>query len=120
MDEASVPAFVAECAKSIATKASCRYRPASVRAVTVQSVGPSDVVVWVVTHIAGFPQGHGPSYRLCLRRVETFSRPICSTESISVVSSGGVAACDYWDLPGNVRDIGLTAGKRALRLPWNA
>ena len=117
MDESEVPYLVACCARSIATKASCRYRPASIRAITVQAVGPADVVVWIVTHKPGDPAGHGPSYRFNLRRIDMPGRPVLSTQSIALVDAGGIAMCTYWDVPGNVRDLGLTAGKRALRLP---
>lgn len=120
MEESEVPEFVAHMAKSIALKVGDRNRPASIRAITVQAIGPADVILWVVTHQAGNPQGHGPSYRFSLRRIEQPGRAILSTEQLARVSGEGIEFCTYWDIPGNVRDIGLTAGRRALHLDWNA
>jgi hypothetical protein len=113
-----ISALVAQCAKAVLTGAGCRYRPASIHAVTVQVVGAADVVVWVVT--SDPTAATGLCYRFCLRRIDTFSRPICCFESLAKVKEGKIVMCTYRNIPGNVRDIGLTAGKRALRLPWDA
>lgn len=120
MDEDTVSGYVNDCALSVRTGASCRYRPAKIHALTVQLVGPFDVVVWVVTP-AKCETAAGRSYRFTLRSVKaTAYARVLSTVGLAIAGPDGVRQCRYWDIPGNVRDIALTAGRRALCLPWTA
>jgi len=113
MTQPEILAFVGQCAfaRNIrATAGEMPTRPPRVRALTVQAVGASQVVVWIVT---GGPESPC-SYRFALERLQIGRAVTVSTESLAKVDRGGLAECSYWGLPGIVRDLGITAGARAL------
>lgn len=113
MTESELSAFVGQCAfaRNIrSTAGEIPTRPPRVTAITVQAVGASQVVVWVVT---GGPDAPC-SYRFALERLVIGRAVTVSTESLAKVDRGGIVECTYWDMPGIVRDLGITAGARAL------
>lgn len=110
MTDDEAEAFVRNCAKGLHAVRSTHMAPASIRAITVQCVQENAVVVWIITdHLASA----ATSYRLMFSRL---SAGVVSTDGLAIVNNGGVRDANFWDLPGNVRDLGITAGRRALGL----
>jgi hypothetical protein len=120
MTDSEILSHVENCARALKDYPVRWKAPASIRRVTVKPVGRDGVVIWVFRS-----EGDDPSaYRLQARRVwANPETPALSLEAMHTEAGGGLMACSYWDLPGNVLDIASTMAMRELEISvrgWSA
>lgn len=104
------PYFVAQCARAIATKEQCWYRPARINACGVAPIIHGQCSVFVTAQ----SDGEIVCWRFTFRRMDQYHTPIISTDLIQRLASGEPKTVSYWTVPGNVRDLAATVGHRWL------
>lgn len=108
------PRFVAQCARAIASKEQCWYRPAAILSKGLVSITKGRCAVWITCG----SEGAITCYRLLYSRMDQPpSHPMLCREDTQKQDSDGQWSVSFWSVPGNVRDLAETIARIWLGVP---
>jgi len=122
MDEAEIHEFVIRCAREIGNTPLPVSVPNRIIRLTVQRLNldrwrnvldETRAVVWVVSTML---DGESRTYRFLVRKVTFGDTQAMSLDNLATLKNGSLVEVLYLNVPGNVLDLGFTAGRDALGL----
>jgi len=122
VDEAEAHEFVAQCAYWVGCAPRPSPAPNRIIRLTVQRLNvdrwrnvldETRAVVWIVSTTL---DGEMRIYRFFVRKVTFGDTEAMSLDNLATLKGGALVEVLYLDVPGNVLDLGFTAGRNALGL----